>query len=344
MHKEITIYDLARELNLSSATVSRALRGHPGINKDTRKRVVDVAEARGYQSNTFASNLRRKKTNTIGVIIPRLNSHFVSSALSAMEKVCNDAGYNIIISQSMESVAKEIVNAKTMFDNRVDGLLVSLAYDSENINHFEKFNRKGIPVIFFDRVFQNNESVCIVIDNYKNAYDVTKLLIEEGCRRIMHVTGDLKRNVYNDRFIGYKKAMKDAGIPFDENLLVTGELTELAGIEVGELILTMEKLPDAIFVANDICAASCMRVLKQNGVQIPGDIAIAGFNNDPISRMVEPNITTVNYPAYEMGEVAATTLINHLKEIVTIQGAHKIVLKSEVLIRESTQKKSRPRN
>ena len=339
MHKEITIYDLARELSLHPATISRALKDHHAINKNTKKKIVDMAEEMGYQSNNFASNLRKKKTSTIGVIIPRLDSYFVSSVLTAMEKIANDSGYNIIISQSMESVGKEIVNAKTMFDNRVDGLLVSLAYDTDNIDHFEKFTKKGIPVIFFDRVFQTNDSVCIVIDNYKNAYEVTTHLIEEGCRRIMHVTGNLKQNVYSDRFNGYKKALKDAKIPFDEKLLISGELNEAAGTAVGEAILAMKKLPDGIFVANDICAASCMRVLKQNRIRVPEDIAIAGFNNDPISRIVEPNITTVNYPAWQMGEIAASSLINHLNGLANIHSTNKIILKSELLTRDSTLRK-----
>ncbi len=339
MHKEITIYDLATKLSLSPATVSRGLKDHHAINKNTKKKIMDMAEKMGYRSNTFASNLRKKKTNTIGVIIPRLNSHFVSSVLAAMEKVSNDSGYNIIISQSMEAVSKEIVNAKTMFDNRVDGLLVSLAYDTDNIDHFEKFTKKGIPVIFFDRVYETNDSVCIVIDNFKNAYDVTSHLLEQGCTRIMHITGNLKRNVYYDRFNGYKKALKDAGIAFKEELLLSGELNEIAGADAGEKILAMKKLPDAIFVSNDICAASCMRVLKQNGIRIPEDIAIAGFNNDPISRIVEPNITTVNYPAYQMGEIAATNLINHLNGVSNIHTTNKIIIKSELLIRESSMKK-----
>ncbi|MEP7142329.1 MAG: LacI family DNA-binding transcriptional regulator [Ferruginibacter sp.] len=338
MLKEITIYDLARELSLSPATVSRGLKDNPAINKNTRKKIVEMAETMGYRSNNFASNLRKKKTNTIGVIIPRLNSHFVSSVLAAMEKVSNDSGYNIIISQSMESVAKEKVNAKTMFDSRVDGLLVSLAYDTDNIDHFEKFTKRGIPVIFFDRVFQTNDNICIVIDNFKNGCDVTTHLLGQGCKRIMHITGNIKRNVYFDRLNGHKKALTDAGINFEAELLITGELNEVSGAEAAEKILAMKSLPDAIFFANDICAASCMRVLKQNGIRIPEDIAIAGFNNDPISRMVDPYITTVNYPAYQMGEIAATCLINHLNGGTNIHITNKIILKSELLIRESSLK------
>jgi LacI family transcriptional regulator len=339
MHKDITIYDLARELKLSPATVSRGLKDHQAINKNTKKRIVDKAEEMGYRFNTFASNLRKRKTNTIGVIIPRLNSYFVSNAIAAMEKIASEAGYNIIISQSMESMTKEEVNAKTMFDNRVDGLLVSLAYDTVSIEHFQRFIKRNIPVIFFDRVHESDDSVSVVIDNYKNAYDITSHLMQQGCSRIMHITGNLKRNVYRERFRGYKDALKDGGLDYDEERLIIGELNEEAGAAAAEKILAMKKLPDAIFVSNDVCAASCMRVLKQSGIRIPEDIAIAGFNNDPISRMVEPNITTVNYPSYQMGEIAARHLINHLKGTADIHSTNKIILKSEVLIRESTLKK-----
>lgn len=339
MHKEITIYDLARELKLSPATVSRGLKDHQAINKNTKKRIVEKAEEMGYRFNTFASNLRKKKTNTIGVIIPRMNSHFVSTALAAMEKVASDSGYNIIISQSMESMTKEEVNAKTMFDNRVDGLLVSLAYDTVNIAHFQRFLKRNIPVIFFDRVHESDDTVSIIIDNYRNGYDMTRHLAGQGCSRIMHITGNLKRNVYRERFRGYQQALEDEELPYDESLLLISELNEAAGAEAAETILAMQEKPDAIFVSNDVCAASCMRVLKQNGIRIPEDIAIAGFNNDPISRIVEPNITTVNYPSYQMGEIAATHLINHLEGIADIHTTNKIILKSEVLLRESTLKK-----
>lgn len=339
MNKDITIYDLAKELNLSPATVSRGLKDHQAINKYTKKRIVDKAEEMGYRFNSFASNLRKKKTNTIGVIIPRLNSHFVSTVLAAMEKVANDSGYNIIISQSMESMQKEEVNAKTMFDNRVDGLLVSLAYDTENVDHFQRFIKKNIPLIFFDRVYEGDDSVAVVIDNYKSAYELTRHLAEQGCRHIVHITGNLKRNVYRERLRGYRSALKDASLIYRDEWLLISELNEQAGTEAAEKILSMKKLPDGIFVSNDVCAASCMKVLKQNGVRIPQDIAIAGFNNDPISRIVEPNLTTVNYPAYQMGEIAATHLINHLNGTSNIHTTNKIILKSELLIRESSTKK-----
>ncbi len=338
IQKETTIYDIAKALNLSAATISRGLKGHRSISEETKKRILEKAEELGYRSNTFASNLRKKKTNTIGVIIPRMNSNFVSSVLAAVEKVANDYAYNVIISQSIESQTKEMMNAQTMFDYRVDGLLVSLAYDTTDIKHLDKFIKNKIPTIFFDRVTDSDVIPSIVIDNFKNGYDLTQHLIAQGCKHIMHITGNQKRNVYKDRFEGYKHALTEGGIPFTDDLLVVGELNEQAGIQAAEAILKRPTLPDGIFFANDICAASCMQVLKQNGIKIPDDIAITGFNNDPISRLTEPNLTTVNYPAYRMGEIAATNLIHHLQGVSDIFDTHKIILKSELLIRASSLK------
>ena len=164
-------------------------------------------------------------------------------------------------------------------------------------------------------------------------------MISQGCTRIVHISGNQKRNVYKDRFEGYRKALEDSSIGFSEDLLIVGELTEDSGIEAAHNILKMKPLPDAIFSANDICAASCMQVLKQNGIRIPEDIAMTGFNNDPVSRLTEPNLTTVNYPAFRMGEIAATNLINHLQGVSSIFDTHKIILKSELLVRESSLKR-----
>src|SRR5690242_10688646 len=165
--RDVTIYDIAKALDLSPATVSRGLKDHEAIKKDTKKRILDKAREMGYQHNHFASNLRRNRTNTIGVIVPRLNSYFMSSVIAGMEKIANDAGYNLVISQSLESVKKEMVNVRTLFNSRVDGLLVSLAYDTENLSHFDIFLDKGIPLIFFDLVIEHPKCISIVIDNFK---------------------------------------------------------------------------------------------------------------------------------------------------------------------------------
>ncbi len=200
--KEITIYDLARKLNISIATVSRALKDDPVVSKKTKKKIAELAEEMGYRSNNFARNLRTRRTNTIGVIVPRLNSYFMSTVIAGMENIANSEGYNLIISQSSESAPKEMASAKTMFNNRVDGLLVSLAYDTDSISHFEVFLKKNIPLIFFDRVDDHNICTNVLINNRKAAYEATTHLIDQGRKRIVYITATPKRNVYVDRLTG----------------------------------------------------------------------------------------------------------------------------------------------
>lgn len=295
----------------------------------------------GYRSNSFASNLRKKRSNIIGVIVPRLNSNFMSDVIAGIEKVVNEANYNLFISQSLETMKKETSNARAMFNNRVDGLLVSLAYDTDNISHFEAFVKKGIPVIFFDRVYEHKQCPSIFIDNYKAAYNITKHLIEQGCNRVMHIGGNQLRNVYIDRFNGYKQALADHGMPFDKSLLIVNDLSAAAGAEAARTILKMPEKPDGVFAANDTCAINCIQVLKKEGVKIPQDIAFAGFNNDPTSCVIEPNLTTIDYRGHEMGEVAAKILIGHLDNNDDLQQTHSLILRSELIIRDSSLKKSK---
>jgi LacI family transcriptional regulator len=338
MSKQITIYDIAEALALSPATVSRGLKDHPAIKKDTKKRILDKARELGYQHNLFASSLRTSKTNTIGLIVPRLNSYFMSTVISGIEKIANEQGYNLIISQSLESVKKEMMNVRTLFNSRVDGLLVSAAYDTENVKHFEVFLDKGIPLIFFDRVLEHPLCTSIVIDNFKAGYEVTNHLIEQGCKRIVHLTGSLRRNVYADRLRGYRQALEDHGLKYNEKLVIFNNLSDQAGTEAAAEILKMSPKPDAVFSANDSCAVGCLRALKGAGIRIPDDMAVAGFNNDPLSKVIEPNLTTVNYPGMEMGEVAAILLIRRMNKTEE-SSMNTMVLKHKLILRESSLKK-----
>ncbi len=337
--KEVTIYDIASKLNISIATVSRALNDDAVVNKKTRKNVFELAKEMNYRSNNFARNLRNQKTETIGVIVPRLNSNFMSSVIAGIESVANTKGYNLIISQSSESVIKERASVKTMFNSRVDGLLVSLAYDSEDLSHFDIFHQKNIPVIFFDRARDHEHYTNVLIENEKSAYDATQHLLEQGCKRIIHITAASRQNVYRDRLKGYQEALAANNIKFSKKNVITANLSFEAGISASELIMKMKPLPDGVFVANDNCAVGCMLALKQKGIRIPEDIAFVGFNNDPVSIVIEPNLSTINYRGYEMGEVAAQNLINHLNGTSTINTTNTIILRSEIIIRESSLKK-----
>jgi LacI family transcriptional regulator len=339
LKKETTIYDIAKKLSISSTTVSRGLQDNPSINKNTRKKIQEAAKELGYRHNSFASNLRKQKTNTIGLILHELNTNFIISVIAGIEKVTAQEGYDIIITHSAENYQREADNALNLFHKRVDGVIISLSFETKDLGHFKQFEEKGIPVIFFDRVEETANNTNVIINNYKNGYDATTHLLDQGCKKIVLVTSNLNRNVYAQRLKGYSDALRDADISFNKNLVLIKDLSEQCGIDAANEIMKMKPMPDGAFITNDFTAAVCMQTLKDNGVRIPEDIAIVGFNNDVISKIVEPHLTTINYPGKDMGEVAARTLINHLKGIADLKKTNTIVIHSELIIRKSSLKR-----
>jgi len=337
--REVTIYDIARELNISATTVSRGLQDHPTISKKTKKKIFELAEQLGYRSNHFARSLRNQKTNTLGIIVPRLNSHFMSSVIAGIENAANAHGFSLLIAQSSESTVKEASSAKTMFNSRVDGLLVSLAVDTTELSHFDHFFKKNIPVIFFDRVMPHESSVNILIDNRQAAYNATRHLLEQGCRKIVHITAPIVQNVYRDRLKGYKEALGEHKIKFRDDHVIITNLSQEAGAEAAKAILKMKPFPDGIFAANDSCAVGCMLALKEEGIRIPQDIAFVGFNNDPVTKVIEPHLTTINYSGYEMGQVAARHIVDHVRDVSFVSSTNTIILRSELIVRASSLRK-----
>lgn len=333
--REVTIYDVAKTLNLSPSTVSRGLKNHPHISKETRKKIQSAANEMGYRQNKFASNLRQKHTNTIGVVVPRLNSYFMATVLAGIEKVTSENEYGLIITQSQESWKKEISCVSTLFNSRVDGLLVSLAFDTRDMDHFNIFFKKGIPVVFFDRVTDCHDCISIIIDNYKAGYEATRHLIEQGCNRIVHIGGSMLRNVYSERCRGYRQALLDSGLQDNPGMLFVNDMSGPAGKEVAQKILRKKPCPDGLFFSNDTTAVACIVELKKAGIRIPEDIAVSGFNNEPVSQVICPNLTTIDYPAREIGEVAATSLINKLKNSMKAD-LSTVILKHNLIVREST--------
>jgi LacI family transcriptional regulator len=335
---EVTIYDVAKALNLSPSTVSRALKDNPHIKKETRKKIKQTAVDMGYRHNKFASSLRQKHTNSIGVVAHRLDSFFMASVLSGIEKVATENGYGLIISQSQESWKKEISCVSTLFNARVDGLLVSLAFETKNLDHYNLFFDKELPIVFFDRVPDCHKCMNVIIDNYKAGYEAATHLIQQGCKRIAHIGGNLLRNVYSERLGGFKQAHIDNNLDFDPNLLFITNMTVNDGYDVAKKILKMKPIPDGLFTSNDTTGVSAIVEFRKAGLRIPDDIAVIGFNNDPISQVVQPNLTTVDYPAREIGEVSAEMLINQLKNKQS-SSLSKIVLRHELIIRQSSLRK-----
>lgn len=336
MHKKLTIYDLAEKLDFSPGTISRALSDHPAISQKTKGIIQAKAKELGYRSNKFAANLRKQKTNTIGVIVPRLNSHFMSAVLSGVEKVANEAGYSLIISQSLESESKEKINSKVLFNSGVDALLVSLAYDTDSYDHFATFIGRNIPLVFFDRVASLPGCTTILINNEQAGFEATEHLIQQGCQSILYVGGNLKRNVYHDRYEGFKRALKTYSLPFTDDLLVETDLNPQKAVQVVSYIKSYPGKIDGLFVANDTLAVRCIQELQKAGYHIPVDIKVVGFNNDPISEIISPTLTTIDYPGIKMGILAGQSIISHLEGNLNLQPTDSIVLRHKLIVRESS--------
>lgn len=334
--KEVTIYDIAHELNVSPSTVSRALKDHYSIGREMTSAVKKLALERGYRPNHIASSLRRNKTNTIGVMTSWINRPFISSLISGIEQAASDAGYNVIISQSHDSYDSEIANAKALYDSRIGGLVVSLAMETTKYDHFLQFTNHEIPVVFVDRVSEEFNTDRVIVDNFSAGFLATQHLIEQGCTRIAHLAGAQHRNVYRDRQKGYLEALRANNLPVDESLIVSGNILNAEeGLKMTQHLLDLPIPPDGIFSPNDTAAVSAIQYGKKMNVKIPDDLAVIGFNNDPVSQIIDPPLSTVMHPAVDMGKIAVQQVLK-LKEHRDIIKSETIVLKTELLIRESS--------
>ncbi|QGY42699.1 substrate-binding domain-containing protein [Maribellus comscasis] len=335
---ETTIHDIAKYLNISASTVSRALNDNPLISEATRKKIRKVANEMGYRPNTLAANFRTKRTNTIGVIVPLINRHFFSSVISGIEDIAYSQGYTVSISQSNDNFQKETKIAKTMFNNRVDGVIVSIGMETKSFEHLELFLERKIPLVFFDRAVDEINAHKIVVDDFGGAYRVTKHLIEQGAKKIAHIGGPTNLKIYEDRKQGFLEAMKDAGLKTDKKLIIHNSLRHDDGVDAIRKLMDKNKKIDAIFCANDTTALSAIVYLKELGIKIPEDILVMGFSNEPFSRVTTPSISTVKQPGFLMGQKAAELLIHQINNKKADIKYQTLVMPTELLIRESSQK------
>ncbi|MBN8851641.1 MAG: hypothetical protein BGO55_05015 [Sphingobacteriales bacterium 50-39] len=276
------------------------------------------------------------RTNTIGVIVHKLDSYFITCALKGMEAVAAAHGYELIITHSQESMEMEVANAQLLFERRVDGLLASLTVETKGLSHFSAFTDEGVPVVFFDRVEKTGNSDMVVIDNARCGFMATEHLIKQGCRRIAIVTSSLKRNVYAQRYKGFREALKDYTIPFTEDLLILEDNDKDGGLDAAWQIMHMDPMPDGLFITNDLVAAMCMHTLKEEGICIPEDIAIVGFNNDPMGRLITPTLSTIDYPGFEIGKTAAISLLDHLSGVSSSPQSKTAIVPSGLIVRGSS--------
>lgn len=338
--KEVTIYDLARELNYSPSTISRALKNHKSINKKTIKKIQKTAKELGYRPNILAASLRSNTTKTIGIMISYINRPFQASLITGIETAARKAGYNVIITQSDDKYENEINNAKALYDARIGGLICSLSMDTTDVSHFNSFVKQGIPIVFVDRVPEGFNSYRVIIDNYMAGYKATKHLIEQGCKRIAHFAGSQHVNVYNLRKKGYIDALAEENFPIDESLIINMKTLSMEeGRKATKKLLDLNNPPDGIFSSNDTAAVSAILYAKEKGIKIPEELAIIGFNDDPVSRIVEPSLSTVSHPAIKMGEISTQKILEHSEKKMDNNISEITMLATEVIVRNSSKRK-----
>ncbi len=332
-----TLSDIARKLNISISTVSRALHDHPAISQSTKSRVIKLAEKLNYQPNMLALSLLNKKTNTIGIIVPEITSYFFSSIINGVQDLVNDAGYRLIISQSEESFEKEKEILDTLSKVRVDGFLVSPTSETHNAHHFNKLIESGTPLVIFDRDCTGFNADKVLVDDYDGAFQAVEYLIKTGCRRIAHITGPSKLSISRHRLHGYLDALKKYDIPKVDDLIIPVEgFTPEFGVEAAKAMMEFPELPDAIFAINDGIAIGAMYVIKEAGIQIPNQVSVIGFDDEPHSSYFIPPLTSVWQPVYDMGLLSARILLSKLKGKKSSEARYEM-LKPELIVRASSR-------
>jgi LacI family transcriptional regulator len=338
MKKRVTINDIAKELNITAATVSRALSNHPEISASTKKIVKEAAEKLDYNPNKIASSLRSGRTNVIGVLIPTAEHVFFGSVIHGISNIASQNGYDVLIYQSNESEQFEKKGIDTFISARVDGILASIAKNTTDFSHFSKAKEKNIPIAFFDRINDELGISSISINDYRGAYLAAESLIKEGYQKIAYIAGPQHIKTFSERFRGHKDALASYKLDFDANWLFAGDISIDAGRKAIEYFLNLENKPDAVCAVEDFTALGVLKQLKSMDVQVPQCFGVVGFCNDLFSEHITPSLSSIDQQTVLMGEEAFTLihkLINSEGERLNVQ---KKILDPVLISRESSRR------
>ena len=334
----VTITDIARKLNVAPSTVSRALNDHPALSRETKEAVRELAEKLDYQPNLMALNLLRRKSNTIGVIVPEITSHFFSAVITGIQDVVGSSDYNIMICLSNESYEEEITIVKKLSKIQVDGVMVSPSSETKDFDHFRRLQKSGIPVVVFDRDCPGLEADKVLVDDYSGAFQAVEYLIRTGCRNIAHLGGPLNLSTTGHRLKGYLDALEKNSMPIRPEYIVhVPGFSHKDGSKPAKKLLQIENPPDAIFAMNDSIAISAMHEAKKLGLRIPDDISIVGFDDEPHSSFFSPALSTVWQPVYNIGMLSARILLSHLKSSEIHLKFRKEIFRPELVVRASSK-------
>lgn len=337
-----TIHDIARELNITASTVSRALNDNPRISAETKMSVLQTAKRLNYQPNNIAAALRNGKSRILGVIVPRIDRSFFSSAVRGIEEIANTAGYNVMICQTHENFSKEVTTVEALLNAQVDGIIASYSKGTSKFDHFEKIKEKGIPLVLFDRTNDDLEVSQVAIDDFLGAYYATTHLIEQGYRRIAHYTNISKISIFRERLKGYREALIAHGLPFDESLVQESNLQFEDGRQCMQKLMALPEPPDAVFSASALSAMGAIHMLKQAGKRIPEDVGVVGFSDESFASLSDPQLTTVDQHSIHLGNKAAEIFLQELSQGPKAFIPKKVVLKPDLIVRQSSWRKGKP--
>lgn len=339
MSGKTTIYDIAKKLNISAATVSRALNKNPKISESTCQLVAETAAKMNYKQNRLALALKSGKSGNIGVIVPRIDTNFFGSVIRGIEEELHPHKYNVIMCQTHEDETREIENINTLLDAQVDGIFISITNESKkNEKVIHSVLEKNVPLLFFDRKKNINGVSSVTIDDFKGGYMATQHLIDQGCKRIAHFCGDQSLEIYENRFNGYQQALLDNGLLFNKEYVIQSRSNLDEGAAAARKLLSLPVPPDAIFSASDFAALGAIQELKTKGVDIPKDFCVVGFGNEPFTKFMELSITSVDQAPLKMGEMVAKVFLEQTNNSDEFKIEKKIVLNPVLHIRKSSSR------
>lgn len=335
--KHVTIKDIARELNLAVSTISRAFNDKYDIRPETKEMILDKAKEMGYRPNPIAKKLLQQKTMNIGIVIPEfIGSYFPEVIIGAQEVLFNE-GYQALITQSNECYKTELENVKLLYNNMVDGLLISLTHETKNIDYYKELLNSGIPIVFFNRTNNELKTSKVIIDDYKWSFFATEHLIYQGFKKIYHLSGPAHLHLSKERNRGFLDAIKKHRLSLSDNKVIVADFMMEDGERTARELIQNNDIPEAIFAAGDLTAIGAMKVFKKNGYRIPEDIAFVGFSEHTLARHVDPPLTSVSQPTFEIGSAAATLLIDQIKN-KGVFIPQTIVLNGKINIRSSSMR------
>ena len=332
------ITDVAKKAGVSTTTVSRVLRDYPGVRKKTRRKVLEAISELKYEVNAVARNLRQKKTNSIGVIVGNVLSPFYSIIAKTVEDIANKWGYSTILCNGDENPEKELKYLKILKSNRVDGII--LVPTGKNSNYINWMIDSGVKIVLLDRLIKGTDCDAVLVDNENGSYKAVKYLIEQGYRKIGIINGYLDRTTGRERFNGYLRALREAGISPDDNLIKIGNFKEDSGMKLTKELLENSKRPQAIFTTNMDMTLGAVITIKKMGISIPDELGIIGFDDPEWASILSPPLTVVSQPTHALASTAAELLIKKIENKKTNTSRESLImtLPTKLIIRNSTQK------